>query len=81
MKTYFLEYKLCNKFITLESLSKQNIGLKKYKNCVYFGGINAGRKEGEGILVYYTGRRFEGIFTNDLKSRGVEIDEDEIYCG
>ena len=65
----------------MESQGKQAIGLKKYKNCVYFGGMNSGRKEGEGILVYYTGKRFEGVFSNDLKSRGVELDEGEVYFG
>jgi len=81
LKSYFLNYRLCSRSITLESIGKQNIGLKKYKNCVYFGGMNAGRKEGEGILVYYNGKRFEGVFVNDLKSRGVELDEAEIYYG
>ena len=65
----------------MESLQKQTVGLKKYKNCVYFGGMTSGRKEGEGILVYYTGKKFEGVFANDLKNRGVELDEDKIYLG
>lgn len=46
LKAFFLSYKLCNKSLSQDSISKQTIGLKKYKNCVYFGGMASGRKEG-----------------------------------
>ena len=40
--------------------------LKKYKNCVFFGHMNNGRKE-EGILHYFNGKCFEGKFKEDQK--------------
>jgi hypothetical protein len=36
--------------------------LKKYKNCVYFGPMNNGKKDGAGVVYYYSGKIFEGIF-------------------
>lgn len=32
---------------------QSELALKKYKNCVYFGGIRDGRKQGYGILMYF----------------------------
>ncbi len=40
--------------------------LKKYKNCVFFGHINNGKKE-NGILHYFDGKCFEGRFQDDQK--------------
>lgn len=57
------------------------MALKKYKNCVYFGGIDNGKKEGSGVLAYFSKKKFEGIFVHDLKKKGLEIDEGEIYFG
>jgi hypothetical protein len=35
--------------------------LKKYKNCVFFGRMNEGKKQ-EGVLHYFSGKCFEGRF-------------------
>lgn len=41
--------------------------MKKYKNCVYFGSMNNGKKDGAGVVYYYSGKIFEGTFENDQK--------------
>ena len=43
------------------------VAIKKYKNCIYYGSINQNKKDGYGILVYFTGKIFEGKFSNDVK--------------
>ena len=55
--------------------------LKKYKNCSYYGTVKDGKKHGFGYLHYYSGRFFEGIFLNDQKIFGFEMNEEEIYLG
>jgi hypothetical protein len=40
--------------------------LKKYKNCVFFGKMNDGKKI-EGVLHYFNGKCFEGKFKDDQK--------------
>ena len=55
-------------FDRMEEIKKiKGITLKKFKNCVYFGTMNAGRKDGLGILHYYSGKIFEGVFYQDYK--------------
>ena len=54
--------------------------LKKYKNCVFFGRMQDGKKE-EGILHYFAGKCYEGRFRDDQKDFGLEIDDKELYLG
>lgn len=54
--------------------------LKKYKNCVFFGRMNDGKKQ-EGVLHYFSGKCFEGRFRQDQKQYGLEIDDQELYLG
>ena len=51
----------------LESLkNSENVKIKKYKNCFYFGIIIVdGHKCGKGIIVYQNGRIYEGDWKND----------------
>ena len=42
---------------SIDSKSKL-ITLKKYKNCVYFGPMNNGKKDGAGVVYYYSGKIF-----------------------
>jgi hypothetical protein len=55
----------------------QTLTLKKYKNCVYFGHLSNGRKSGDGIIYYFSGKIFEGKFVNDQKVYGFEMEDDE----
>lgn len=44
------------------------VALKKYKNCLYFGGMKGSTKEGYGLLIHFSGKRYEGEFKDDLKT-------------
>lgn len=55
--------------------------LKKYKNCCYYGPVKDGKKHGFGYLHYFSGRFFEGLFENDQKIKGFEMDDSELYVG
>ena len=54
--------------------------LKKYKNCIFFGRMEGGKKD-EGTLHYFNGKCFEGKFKDDQKLFGLEIDDQELYLG
>lgn len=60
---------------------KTPIILKKYKNCVYYGPILNGKKHGFGYLHYFSGRFYEGLFEEDQKTEGFEMDDSELYLG
>ena len=59
----------------------QTIILKKYKNCVYYGPIKNSKKHGFGYLHYFSGKFYEGLFEEDQKINGFEMDDSEIYVG
>lgn len=53
----------------------QHFNIKQYKDSIYRGEINAKRKRhGKGVIVYDTGRIFEGCWHNDKRDgRGFEL--------
>ncbi|KRX07607.1 hypothetical protein PPERSA_11156 [Pseudocohnilembus persalinus] len=74
---FFQDYEVHNPeiFTIKDILNMDNLRLKKYKQSVYFGGMDADKKrKGKGIMLYYTGRIYEGEWEQDLKQgRGFEI--------
>jgi hypothetical protein len=66
MTEYFMKHKLRSKLQQMIN-SQPELALKKYKNCVYFGGIKDNNKQGYGVLMYFGrgGSSFEGLFNND----------------
>ncbi|KAL4487476.1 hypothetical protein ABPG72_006996 [Tetrahymena utriculariae] len=65
---YFETYKpQSNTFDMNELKNNPNLRIKRYKNCIYYGIILEGLREGRGILCYYNGRIFEGEWKNDKK--------------
>lgn len=42
-------------------MNSLNLQIKKYKNGVYFGELdNEGKKNGKGIIFYFSGKIYEG---------------------
>ena len=60
-----------------ETLRKESefFNIKQYKDSIYRGEINSKRKRhGKGVIVYDTGRIYEGHWTNDKRDlRGFEL--------
>lgn len=77
---YYGRYKRVLLSHKVEETVHQPYTLKKYKNCVFFGHMSQNKKE-EGILHYFNGKCFEGVFKEDQKEYGLEIDEGEMYLG
>ena len=50
------------------------IGIKRYKDAVYVGQIDQnGKRSGKGIMLYISGRKYEGGWSNDIRhGRGFE---------
>lgn len=83
----FLEdYKLESDMLELEELklSKQ-FRRKRYVDAMYFGEINEESKKrvGKGVMIYKTGRFYEGEWLNDLRhGRGYEkYHNGNVYIG
>jgi hypothetical protein len=50
------------------------IQIKKYKDALYFGQLNAdGKRQGKGVMIYANDRKYEGEWSEDLRhGRGYE---------
>eukprot|EP00347_Sterkiella_histriomuscorum_P023268 403335301 len=49
---------------------EQKVHVKRYKDAIYVGEINSEfKRQGQGIMLYINGRRYEGQWENDLRSR------------
>jgi hypothetical protein len=62
--------------LKIEDQSKvaEVISVRRYKDAIYFGELGGdGKRSGKGVMVYNTGRRFEGTWQDDLRhGRGFE---------
>lgn len=58
----------------LRGMDMDNMSIKKYKNGAYFGQLDGeGRKQGRGIIFYFSGKIYEGEVGNDMKNgKGME---------
>ncbi len=73
--TYFKHYKAAGQFIDIKALQESpNLKLKKYKNCVFYGIIQNGLKNGKGIMIYFNTRLYEGDWLDDKKNgKAIEL--------
>jgi hypothetical protein len=57
-----------------ESKISELVSVRKYKDAIYIGEFGTdGKRSGQGVMVYNTGRRFEGTWLDDLRhGRGFE---------
>ena len=57
-----------------EEPNQNKLHVKKYKDAIYIGELNETlQRHGKGIMLYHTGRRYEGSWHSDLRhSRGYE---------
>ncbi|CDW73917.1 UNKNOWN [Stylonychia lemnae] len=64
-------------FFTLIDLSKfnqvslaktqENFGTKHYKDSIYYGQLEERKRQGKGVIIYNTGRLYEGDWQNDQR--------------
>lgn len=70
-------YEMISEEFDYEKLRKESeaFSIKQYKDSIYRGEINKKRKrEGRGVIVYDTGRIYEGLWMNDKRDgRGYEL--------
>mmetsp|Transcript_42208 Transcript_42208/g.64711 ORF Transcript_42208/g.64711 Transcript_42208/m.64711 type:complete len:102 (-) Transcript_42208:3157-3462(-) len=70
-------YEMISQEFDYEHLRKEsaNFNIKQYKDSIYRGEINNKRKRhGKGVIVYDTGRIFEGEWQTDKRhGRGFEL--------
>lgn len=70
-------YEMISEEFDYEKLRKESaaFNIKQYKDSIYRGEINAKRKrEGRGVIVYDTGRIYEGLWAKDKRDgRGYEL--------
>ncbi len=45
----------------------ERFGVKQYKDSIYRGELENRKRNGKGIIVYMTGRVYEGDWTNDKR--------------
>jgi len=65
---------LSNEFDYEELKTTPNFGIKQYKDALYRGEINERKRNGKGIIVYKTGRVYEGDWNMDRRDgRGFEL--------
>lgn len=73
MMEFFMKYQPRYRAVKPAALtSQEGLALKRYRNCVYFGGMKDGKKHGCGVVVYFGkgGMVFEGRFQAELKIEG-----------
>jgi len=51
---------ISNEFDYEELKSSANFGIKQYKDSVYRGELDKRKRDGKGVIVYMTGRIYEG---------------------
>lgn len=70
-------YEMISELFDYDLLRKEsaNFNVKQYKDSIYRGEINEKRKrEGKGVIVYETGRIYEGEWSHDKRhGRGYEL--------
>jgi hypothetical protein len=70
-------YEMISDEFNYDELRKESskFNIKQYKDSIYRGEINKKRKrEGKGVIVYDTGRIYEGTWESDKRSgRGYEL--------
>jgi hypothetical protein len=70
-------YEMISEEFDYDLLRKQSgkFSIKQYKDSIYRGEINKKRKrEGKGVIVYDTGRIYEGTWESDKRfGRGYEL--------
>lgn len=78
---FIQEYQPYNKEIDLERLLKSSRFIVEYsRNQLFFGEMVGNSKEGVGISIE-NNKIYEGIFKNNYKVRGVEVNASGIYKG
>ena len=45
----------------------EHFGIKKYSDALYRGEIQAGKRQGLGVMLYRKNRVYEGEWANDLQ--------------
>lgn len=59
LKRYFVDYQPSSAELSHKMITEQpTVALKKYKNCLYFGGMKGSNKEGYGVLIHFSGKRY-----------------------
>lgn len=59
LKRYFVDYQPSSAELSHKMITEQpTVALKKYKNCLYFGGMNKNIKEGYGVMIHFNGKRY-----------------------
>jgi len=61
LSQYFKEYQT-NKIDIKKLHDSKNLRLKKYKEAVYYGEQQNGKREGIGIMIYNSGQAYEGAW-------------------
>ena len=59
---------ISNEFNYDEIASKENFGIKNYKDSIYRGELSSNRKRhGKGVITYFNGRIYEGEWQGDKR--------------
>jgi len=44
-----------------------SLKLKKYKEAIYYGEFQSGKRDGQGIMLYHSGQRYDGNWLYDQR--------------
>ena len=69
------EYEMLSQLFDYEELKKEeNFGIKRYKDSLYKGLLRERNRQGLGVLIYQSGRVFEGEWQAEKRhGRGFEL--------
>lgn len=72
-----------NEFDYEEVQQCEQFGIKKYRDSIYRGELDERKREGRGVIVYDTGRVYEGNWLLDKRhGRGYErFANNNTFCG
>jgi hypothetical protein len=56
---------LSNEFDYEELKKSERFGIKQYKDAIFRGELEGRKRHGKGVIVYKTGRVYEGDWNND----------------
>jgi hypothetical protein len=92
LKSFIDTFEFESQELDVEEFKKQfsvipeenKINVRKYRDAIYVGEIDAeSKRQGKGIMIYANGRRYEGYWENDIRhGRGYERHANgNIYIG